>query len=148
MYSCTPATCSLLTLYSSIHFSWLLLICLHPITFTTPGRPPSNAPQVRAPGPNTMGQDFFLAFCLQPTQFDLDSTKKVRCSFTFSVFFPDQIPIIALPCQSVVRWIFQNSLIDFSKWLYGYVKAAKWFCYMDLSNLFYVFLALCQTKPS
>ena len=41
---------SLLTLYSSIHFSWLLLICQHPIIFTTPGRPPSNAPQVRALG--------------------------------------------------------------------------------------------------
>ena len=122
MYSCTPATCSLLTLYSSIHFSWLLLICQHPIIFTTPGRPPSNAPQVRAPGPNTMGQDFFLAFCLQLTQFDLDSTKKVRCSFTFSVFFSDQIPIIALPCQSVVRWIFQNSFIDFSK---GRVRKIK-----------------------
>ena len=74
---------SLLTLYSSIHFSWLLLICQHPIIFTTPGRPPSNAPQVRAPGPNTMGQDFFLAFCLQPTQFDLDSTKNQELNSEF-----------------------------------------------------------------
>ena len=42
-------------------------------------------------------------------------------------------------------------LSNFYELLHGFVKIDAWIslsCNRDLSNLFYVFLALCQTKPS
>ena len=42
-------------------------------------------------------------------------------------------------------------MFTLSKLLSGFVKVVKWIslsCYMDLSKLFYLYLALCQTKPS
>ena len=41
--------------------------------------------------------------------------------------------------------------MDFSELLHGFVKIDTWIClsyYVDLSKLFYIFLPLCQTKPS
>ena len=91
-------------------------------------------------------------------------------------FLSDPSPIIESPCQplslsscwilrklldlskwiwQIDKWITPSYCLDLSKWymdwLYGFVKVAKWICFdccMDLSKLLFVFLALCQTKPS
>ena len=92
-------------------------------------------------------------------------------------FLSDPSPVIAFPCQSgrhptsgllefcLNCWIcpnfyidFSNCWMDFSKlihWIFWVVTGFCQICYMDLFKLlhrfvmlFYVFLALCWTKPS
>ena len=83
-------------------------------------------------------------------------------------FLSDPSPIISLHCHSVSKswfwillillalfelfpWICQNWYMDFSKLSQGFVKIDTWIslgCYTDLSKLFYIFFALCKTKPS
>ena len=85
-------------------------------------------------------------------------------------FLSDPSPIISLHCHSVSKswfwillillalfelfpWICQNWYMDFSKLSQGFVKIDTYgfislSCYTDLSKLFYIFFALCKTKPS
>ena len=56
-------------------------------------------------------------------------------------------------CQSSEMGFFKLSHVymDLSKLIHGIVKVATWICkscYVDMSKLIYLFLTLCQTKPS
>ena len=50
--------------------------------------------------------------------------------------------------QSVNPLLLLSLYMDFFKLLHGFIKVATWICYMDVTKLSHLFIALCQTKSS